>query len=175
MDIEVINSLIFDDKEYSIINMKCALDKVNPFSLRQLGIHRGNIFYGDYVQSVKATWIISSNLLWLKQISYKKNAFTFTKKEATQIGLVDDDGVMETIPFMIAYEFTGRLRLAMDPIDDPINKDKKMLPLAFHTIIDITIYKDQAYGVCDRSQEVEEWRRALKKKGSEPIVPLNDL
>ena len=175
MDIEVVNAIIFNDKEYAIIDMTCTLDKINSFSLKQLGIQRGRIFYGDYVQSVNATWIISSDLLWLKQISYKKNTFTFSKEEATQIGLLDDGGVTETIPFMVAYEFTGRLRLARDSIKGQFNNDKKMLPLAFHTIIDITIYKDQAYGLLDRSQEVEEWRRALQNKGPEPIVPLNDL
>jgi len=179
MDIEIITTLIFVDKEYTIIDMKYirARHEKNPFLLQHYWIQRGEILIGDYVRSIKAVWTVVENNLILKEISYKKDAFTISS-DLEPIGdcetMVSEGVVMETMTIMDGFEFTGRLRLARDAVSDQFVNSKDN-PLAFQTIIDITVHNGQIVGVIDRSQEVEEWRRALKKEGSQRIVPLIDL
>ncbi len=175
MDIQVFNTVILNDKEYSIIDMKYirALDKKNPFMLEHLGIERGEILIGDYVRSIKAVWAFVDNELMLKEITYKRDAFTFSGLDVGETK-ISSDGIMETDTLMYGFEFTGRLRLARDCVYGQ-SVENTNSPLTFNTVVDITLHNDRIVGVIDRSQEVEEWRLALKKKGTERIIPLIDL
>ena len=142
------NTVIFKRKKYSCIDMMGG----DLFSRKQIGVYQ-EIYFGDYAPRIYAAYIFRKETLFLKELTYRETADGPLKTMKIDDYDFDSDKI----------DFTGKIRLARNVIKGLNIYADREYPLAFKTVIDMTLKRGCIVKINDRSQELAQRRRALNK------------
>jgi len=175
MDVDIVNTFILDQKQYSCIFFDLPFkqnfseedendgDDWYPFSLDEFGIEKGELYHDDYIPRISATYEFSDEILYFKGMTIRKEAFSFTKIRDHEIQY-SANGKLATYIIGAKLEWNGRIRLARNPVKGwPLDAED---PLAFNTVLDLILSEGRILNINDRSKELEQRRRELKKQNT---------
>jgi len=179
MDLDIVDTFILNGQQYECIEYDWRRnDKdeglAHPFSLEWLEIQKGASYFDDFMPRIAAKYEFIDDVLYLKEIICRKNAFyvqDFEKKINT------DNDRLETYHILGRLEFTGRIRLARNAVGDTLFYAARRAehPIAFETVLDLILSDDRILNINDRSKVLELRRQEfIKQFKSGEVQSLDD-
>jgi len=160
MNLHISDTCILKGKKYFLLNLKYN-DLFGPGSF---GIEQETLL-GDYPPRIYATYIFQRKQLFLKELIYKKLNVTL-RPDIYSTKLASDDQ-FEIMEIWEGLKISENLLLSRNIVKGLHNAANSENPIAFKTVLDITLNNGRIVDIEDCSQTYEQMRSAIKEDALE--------
>ena len=156
MTAQISDTFLFKGDKYEMI----GISEGKLASPQQFGMEAEMLHTACY-RGFFATYELTDDALYLRELTLRERNENYLPIGEVEPVLDDHQATYYGLSQVIA--FTGKIRLAKDFLNDFFISMDYQNPIAFRTVLDITLKDGRVIEIKDRSQEIKKKRAAFKK------------
>jgi len=117
-----------------------------------------------------ATYELTQEALYLRSLKFSEKNNHYLPIQGVMPTIRDCQAIYKGLSVVV--RFTGKLRLAKDFIEEFYIDMGFQIPVAFKTVLDVTLRDGEVVEIKDRSEEMEKKRKAFKRRESDNVFEL---
>lgn len=168
MSAQISDTFLFKGNEYDLIGINgIGLASPEQFGMKPEMMHTG-CYRGFY-----ATYELMEEGLYLREFIIREKNKNYLPIEGIEPEK-EKGNIASYHGLNISVSFTGRIRIAKDFIEKYFFNMGYQKPIAFKTVLDMTLKDGHIAEVIDRSEEIEKKRGTFKRRKSVTFLPEID-